>query len=130
MSTTVSAVTQGIRVEVRSEYSPSRSAPQNNHWFFLYTIQITNDGDAPAKLMSRRWVITNARGEVSEVEGPGVVGEHPHLGPGESFTYTSACPLDTSFGTMAGSYEMARDDGTRFEARVPTFSLAMPFAIN
>jgi ApaG protein len=130
MSTTASAVTEGILVEVRSEYAPNRSAPQNNHWFFLYTIRITNQGDAPARLMTRHWVITNARGEVSEVEGPGVVGEHPRLATGQSFEYTSACPLDTSFGTMTGTYEMERDNGDRFNAAIPTFSLAMPFAIN
>lgn len=117
-------------MDVRSEYSPSRSAPGNSHWFFIYTITITNEGDSAARLMSRRWVITNARGETSEVKGPGVVGETPRLEPGQSFHYTSACPLETSFGTMNGSYRFRRDDGETFEAEVPTFSLAMPYAIN
>lgn len=130
MSTTASAITEGIRIEVRSEYSPSRSAPQNSHWFFVYTITITNEGDRPAQLVSRHWTITNAKGETSEVRGPGVVGEQPRLEPGKSFTYTSACPLETSFGTMAGTYQFRRDDGETFTARVPTFSLAMPYAIN
>lgn len=130
MSTSVSATTEDIRIDVRSEYSPSRSAPQNNHWFFVYTITITNDGDQTVQLMTRHWTITNARGETSEVRGPGVVGEQPTLEPGKSFTYTSACPLETSFGTMSGSYRFRRDDGVTFDAEVPTFSLAMPYAIN
>ena len=130
MSTSASAVTEGVRIDVRSEYSHSRSAPNNNHWFFVYTITITNEGEDAAKLVNRHWVITNAAGEVSEVRGPGVVGENPRLAPGESFTYTSACPLETSFGTMSGTYEFERDDGLKFSAKVPTFSLAMPYAIN
>ncbi len=130
MSFNVSACTQGIRVEVKAEYSPSRSAPHNSHWFFVYTIRISNEGEETAQLIDRHWVITNAHGEVSEVRGPGVVGEQPHLAAGQSFTYTSACPLDTAFGTMSGTYGMVREDGTRFEAAVPTFSLAMPYAIN
>lgn len=130
VSTTASAITEGIRVDVRSEYSASRSAPQNNHWFFVYTITITNVGEQTAQLLARHWTITNARGESSDVRGPGVVGEQPRLEPGQSFTYTSACPLDTSFGTMTGSYRFRRDDGATFDAQVPTFSLAMPYAIN
>lgn len=130
MSTTASATTHGIRVDVRSEYSPARSAPQQDHWFFLYTITITNVGDTPAKLMHRHWVITNAKGEVSHVKGPGVVGETPRLMPGASFEYTSACPLETSFGTMAGTFGFRRDDESTFDAEVPTFSLALPYAIN
>jgi ApaG protein len=123
-------VTQGIRVQVRSEYSPTRSAPKDGHWFFLYTITITNEGEQAATLTHRHWVITNARGDVSEVQGPGVVGEQPRLEPGATFEYTSACPLDTSFGTLAGTYSFEVEDGEAFDAEVPTFSLAMPYAIN
>lgn len=130
MSTSAVALTQGIRVQVQSEYSPSRSAPKDGHWFFLYTITITNEGTEAATLVHRQWVITNAKGEVSEVQGPGVVGEQPRLEPGNTFEYTSACPLETSFGTLAGTYTFEREGGERFDAEVPTFSLAMPYAIN
>ncbi len=123
-------MTQGIRVQVQSEYSPSRSAPKDGHWFFLYTITITNEGEEAATLVQRQWVITNAKGEASEVQGPGVVGEQPRLEPGNTFEYTSACPLDTSFGTLAGTYKFERENGQSFDAEVPTFSLAMPYAIN
>jgi ApaG protein len=117
-------------VQVHSEYSPSRSAPKDAHWFFLYPITITNEGPEAATLTHRNWVITNAKGEVSEVQGPGVVGEHPRLESGNTFEYTSACPLDTSFGTLAGTYTFEREGGESFKAEVPTFSLAMPYAIN
>ncbi len=90
MSTSAVAVTQGIRVQVQSEYSPSRSAPKDGHWFFLYTITITNEGEEAATLVQRQWVITNAKGEASEVQGPGVVGEQPRLEPGNTFEYTSS----------------------------------------
>ena len=130
MSTTASAVTHGIRIRVQSEYSPTRSAPKDGHWFFLYTITITNERDTPAQLRQRHWVITNSRGEVSEVHGSGVVGEQPLLQPSDSFEYTSACPLDTAFGTLAGTYTFEGADGDEFEVEVPTFSLAMPYALN
>jgi ApaG protein len=130
VSTTASAETEGILVEVKSEYAPSRSAPHNSHWFFIYTIRITNNGEQAAQLLSRHWVITNAHGETSHVRGPGVVGEQPRLLPGQSFTYSSACPLETAVGTMAGEYQFRRDDGEMFEATVPQFVLAMPYAIN
>lgn len=126
----VSATTEGIRVDVRSQYIAERSAPQNGQWFFIYTIRIANEGTEAARLLRRHWVITNAEGSIQEVEGAGVVGETPRIEPGMAFEYTSACPLDTPFGTMHGSYAMQRDDGDGFRAQIPLFRLAQPFAVN
>jgi ApaG protein len=124
------ATTAGIQVEVTSWYAPERSAPLASQWLFLYEIRITNVGDAPATLRRRHWVIRSADGEVREVEGPGVVGEEPRLEPGDSFRYVSGCPLATPFGTMEGTYTLERDDGSSFEARIPQFRLAQPYAVN
>lgn len=124
------AITEGIRVSVNSRYVPQRSKPEMGYFFFAYTVGILNDGSSAAKLVSRHWVITNAEGEVEEVRGPGVVGHTPHLEPGESFEYTSFCPLEAEFGTMHGSFQMVRDDGSEFDAVVEAFSLATPTAIN
>jgi ApaG protein len=130
MATHASQVTHGIRVEVRSEYSPDRSDPAEGAWFFLYRITITNEGNVPARLLRRHWVITNAEGQTQEVRGDGVVGAQPHLRPGESFDYVSGCPLSTPFGAMQGSYTFVRDDGTAFEVSIPVFTLALPHALN
>jgi ApaG protein len=99
-------------------------------WFFAYTIRITNEGDDTAQLVSRHWVITDAAGAVEEVRGPGVVGHQPVLRPGESFEYTSACPLTTSFGTMKGTYQMVTKGGVTFDAEIAPFELTEPYAIN
>ncbi len=123
MPTTSEAVTRGVRVEVNARYSPEYSDQSRKKWFFLYTIRITNEGAEPVQLRSRHWIITDANGEVEEVRGPGVVGQQPHLRPGESFEYTSGCPLETSFGSMQGSYEMVSDGGERFQAEVAGFAL-------
>lgn len=117
-------------MRVRSIFVPERSDPLESEFFFAYTVEIANLGTESARLVNRHWVITNATGRVEEVRGPGVVGHTPHLQPGEAFEYTSFCPLDTEFGTMQGSYEMARDDGRRFDARIETFVLACPNAVN
>ena len=93
---------------------------------FAYTITIRNEGALPAKLLTRHWVITDANGKVEEVRGPGVVGEHPHLAPGEAFEYTSGAVLETPVGTMQGSYQMLADDGTAFDALIPRFTLSVP----
>ena len=90
----VRGVTRGIKVHVESEYAPERSQPAQNQWFFLYTITISNEGTETAQLMTRHWIITDGTGHIEEVRGPGVVGKQPVLAPGESFTYTSGCPLD------------------------------------
>lgn len=130
MPTRSSCSTEGITVTVNSAYSPERSQPHANRFFFLYQVTILNEGETGARLLSRHWIITDANGEKQEVRGPGVIGETPHLQPGERFEYVSGCPLTTSFGAMEGSYEMQRDDGSRFEARIAAFSLALPNAIN
>lgn len=127
---TSEAVTRGLRVAVRSRYSPEHSDPPHNLWFFLYTITIANEGGETVQLQNRHWYITDATGEVEEVEGPGVVGEQPVLRPGESFEYTSGCPLSTPFGSMHGSYEMVTEGGERFDAEVASFTLREPGAIH
>jgi ApaG protein len=122
--------TNGISVTVESVYSPEHSAPARSSWFFLYTIRITNESHQSAQLLSRHWVITDATGHREEVKGPGVVGEQPVLEPGESFEYTSGCPLSTPFGTMRGRYLMELDDETRFEAEIATFELSQPNSLH
>ena len=97
------AVTHGVRVSVRARFVPERSNPGDGEWFFAYSIEITNESDRTVQLLSRHWIITDADGKVEEVRGPGVVGQQPILGPGQSFEYTSACPLITSFGVMQGT---------------------------
>ena len=127
---TSEAITRSIRVRVQSSYVPERSEPERNSWFFIYTVEVANQGDQTAQLMSRHWVITDANGTVREVRGPGVVGEQPVLAPGESFTYTSACPLETPFGTMHGTYQIVTQGGERFDANIAPFSLGEPHSIN
>ncbi len=124
------AVTEGLRVEVSAQYSPEHSNPMGNQWFFVYTIRISNEGSETCRLVSRHWIIRNATGKVEEVRGAGVVGKQPVLAPGESFEYTSGCPLDTPFGSMEGSYLMVTDDGTRFDAEIARFELREPGAIH
>ena len=127
---TSEAVTRGVRVKVRSEYDPRRSHPSHNHWFFLYTIRISNEGSETVRLVARHWVITAATGEIHEVRGPGVVGEQPTLAPGESFEYTSGCPLRTPFGTMKGTYQMVTRGGDRFDAEIAEFELSEPYTVH
>jgi ApaG protein len=127
---TSDAVTQGIRVQVVSRYDPSRSNPHQNQWFFLYTVTLTNEGSVTTQLISRHWIITNANGKVEEVKGPGVVGEQPILAPGQSFEYTSGCPLPTSFGTMHGTYQMITAKGEQFDATIAPFTLSEPHALH
>lgn len=124
------ATTRGIRVRVRSGYVPERSDPAAGHWFFIYTVTISNEGGEVAQLVSRHWIITDANGEVEEVRGPGVVGEQPTLSPGEAFEYTSACPLRTPFGSMRGTYQMVTAGGETFDAEIAPFTLAEPYAVN
>jgi ApaG protein len=124
------AETRGVRVSVASSYSAEHSSPQHNRWFFLYTICITNEGDETCQLVSRHWIIRNATGEVEEVEGPGVVGEQPVLEPGNSFEYTSGCPLDTPFGSMEGTYQMVTTQGAEFEVEIARFDLRERAAIH
>jgi ApaG protein len=120
------ALTRGIRVSVECRYSAEHSQPQRNQWFFLYTIRIANEGKEEVQLLSRHWIIRDATGRVEEVQGPGVVGETPVLEPGDSFEYTSGCPLTTPFGSMRGSYRMVCGDGTSFDAEIASFALSEP----
>jgi ApaG protein len=124
------AVTRGIRIRVQSCYVPERSRPEDQEWFFAYRVRITNEGTETAQLVSRHWIITDANGHEEQVTGPGVVGKQPVLGPGESFEYTSFCPLPTAFGTMHGTYQMVTVSGERFDAEVAAFTLAEPHAIH
>src|ERR1700733_6466695 len=112
------AVTNFIRVEVLSRHSPENSRPQQGEWIFQYTVRITNHGSDTVQLVSRHWIITDALDHVEEVEGPGVVGEKPVLAPGESFKYSSWCPLRTSTGMMGGTYQMVRSDGSQFDIEI------------
>lgn len=112
-----------IKISAQSQYQPDRSAPDEGRYVFAYTITIENQGTSPARLLDRHWVITDADGKVQEVRGKGVIGEQPHLQPGESFQYTSGTILPTPLGCMQGTYGMIGDDGTRFEATIPVFSL-------
>lgn len=120
--------TQGIRVQVFSFFVPERSDQRT--YFFAYHIRIRNVGDATAQLLTRHWIITDANGAIEHVRGPGVVGETPRLKPGESFEYTSACPLQTPFGHMRGTFQMIRDDGATFDAVVSQFPLTAPHVGN
>jgi ApaG protein len=124
------AITRGVRVEVESQYLPERSSPERGHYFFAYRVRISNLGEERVQLLGRRWVITHGDGEVQRVEGAGVVGEQPVLEPGQSFEYTSFCPLPTSTGTMHGSYRMISASLTRFDVEIAPFSLAVPTALN
>ena len=124
------AVTRGIRVHVESEYAASKSRPSQNQWFFLYTVTISNEGSEPVKLVTRHWIITDGTGHVEEVRGPGVVGKQPTLQPGESFEYTSGCPLGTPFGVMEGSYQMVSSSGEQFDVKIAPFTLSEPYTVH
>ncbi|HEY1553637.1 MAG TPA: Co2+/Mg2+ efflux protein ApaG [Kofleriaceae bacterium] len=123
---TSSAFTEGIRVRVQSLYLPEQSSPTDDRYVFAYTITISNESPRPAQLRTRHWIITDARGEIEEVRGDGVVGEQPRLAPGQTFQYTSGCVLATPVGTMQGTYRFWRDDGSYFDAEIATFSLSTP----
>lgn len=127
---TSEAVTNGVRVRVASSFDPLRSRINENQWFFLYTITIANEGTRRVQLMSRHWIITDESGHIEEVRGTGVVGEQPVLEPGESFEYTSGCPLPTPTGTMQGTYQMRTDSGDTFEAEIAPFLLSEPYLVN
>ena len=115
-----------IRIEVATNYVVDQSDPDVGRYVFAYTITIENLSDVPARLLSRHWLITDANGKVQEVTGDGVVGEQPHLNPGESFRYSSGTVLETPVGAMQGSYQMEADNGKNFEAPIPPFTLAVP----
>ena len=122
------AVTNDIQVTVFPEYMPSRSQPERSRYFWAYTIEIANQGRLRVQLIARYWRITDGNGHVDEVRGLGVVGEQPILKPGESFRYTSGCPLTTPSGIMTGTYQMLDDAERSFEIDIPAFSLDSPHA--
>lgn len=115
-----------IQVTTQVEYIPEQSSEEQDRYVFAYTITIANTGSIPAQLISRHWVITDAANSVQEVRGLGVVGEQPLLKPGESFEYTSGSAIATPVGTMKGTYQMVAEDGTKFDAVIPEFTLSMP----
>ena len=113
-------------IEVATRFLDDQSVPEEGRYVFAYTVHIRNDGKVPARLLGRRWLITDGNGKEQEVVGEGVVGEQPWLRPGEGFEYTSGAVLETDIGTMRGSYDVLADDGTRFAAPIPPFTLAIP----
>ena len=115
-----------IRVEVVTAYLEVQSDPQDKRFVFAYTITIRNEGQAPARLLTRHWIITDSNGNVKEVRGDGVVGEQPYLKPGQEFRYSSGAVLETPVGTMQGSYQMVADDGRIFDAPIAPFRLSIP----
>jgi ApaG protein len=115
-----------VLVEAKPQYIEAQSSPEQNRFVFAYTITITNVGAVPARLLTRHWLITDANGKVQEVNGEGVVGENPHLNPGDSFRYTSAAMIETPVGVMQGKYRMVSDAGENFSASIPKFTLSIP----
>ncbi|HET7177044.1 MAG TPA: Co2+/Mg2+ efflux protein ApaG [Gammaproteobacteria bacterium] len=115
-----------IRVDVETAYVPAQSDPEQKRFVFSYTITIRNQGGVPAKLLTRHWIITDANGKVQEVRGEGVVGEQPHIKPGEGFRYSSGAVLETPVGSMQGAYQMRNDRGETFDAPIAPFRLAVP----
>jgi ApaG protein len=115
-----------IRVEVETSYVEEQSDPRDKRFVFSYTITIRNEGQLPARLLTRHWIITDANGNVKETRGDGVVGEQPYLKPGQGFRYSSGAVIETPVGTMQGSYQMIADDGQHFDAPIAPFRLAMP----
>ncbi len=124
------AVTHHIRVEVLCRYSAENSQPLQGLWVFQYTVRLTNQGAETVQLRSRHWIITDALEHTEEVKGPGVVGEQPVLAPGESFKYSSWCPLKTPTGIMRGTYQMVRADGDLFDIEIAPFALRAPYTVN
>jgi ApaG protein len=122
--------TYRLQVSVKTRHIPEQSDPSEKRYVFAYTITITNTGDVPTQVIARHWIITDADAHVEEVKGLGVVGHQPLLGPGESFEYTSGSALTTPTGSMRGSYFCVAEDGTRFEAPIEEFALAVPRSLH
>ena len=122
------AETRGMIVRVRPTYLPEQSDPDDRKWVWAYAIEIVNASTETVQLISRHWIITDARGRTEEVDGPGVVGEQPTLRPGDAYSYASGCPLATPSGSMVGSYRVVTDLGQSFEIAIPHFSLDLPDA--
>ena len=124
------ATTRGIRVEVIARYSPENSRPFEDTWVFQYTVRITNQSTETVQLLTRHWIITDALDRTREVKGPGVIGEQPTLAPGESFKYSSWCPLETATGMMHGTYQMVGPGGVEFDIEIAPFALKAPYTVN
>ncbi len=122
--------TRGVCIRVSAKYSPEHSDPPRQLWRFIYTVTITNESNDQVQLISRHWVITDAANHIEEIKGLGVVGRQPTLHPGESFEYSSNCPLRTPFGTMHGTYQMVTADGNRFDATIAEFALSGPYTLH
>ena len=124
------AVSHDIRVEVLAQYSSDNSRPLEDEWVFQYTVRITNQGPETVQLLSRHWIITDALEHTKEVKGPGVVGEQPVLAPGESFQYSSWCPLKTPMGMMRGTYQMVSPSGNHFDIEIAPFALKARYTVH
>ncbi|MFA6122446.1 MAG: Co2+/Mg2+ efflux protein ApaG [Sphingomonas sp.] len=120
------AETRGVIVRVAVSFLPEQSEPERGRWFWAYHIRLENAGPQAVQLLTRHWIITDGRGARHSVEGEGVIGEQPLIGPGESFDYVSGCPLSTSTGSMLGSYHMMGEDGSGFDVEIPKFALIAP----
>lgn len=123
-------VTNCIRVSVKAFFLPEHSSLDDNRFLYAYRIRITNEGRSAAQLIARHWIITDGLGNVEQVDGPGVIGQQPWIKPGDSFEYTSSCPLSTQYGVMQGHYEMVSDTGQHFEAEISPFRLFVPALAN
>lgn len=119
-----------IAISVETEYLADESDLKNEQHVFLYTITIANEGELPARLLGRHWLITDGDGNTQEIRGEGVVGEQPQVKPGENYQYTSYAIINTPIGSMVGSYQMISEDGRLFDAEIPTFRLANPLLIH
>ena len=119
-----------IDVNVTTRYLAAQSQPEQNRYAFSYTVTVVNNGELPAQLLSRHWIITDGDGRVQEVRGAGVIGQQPHIAPGASHTYSSGTVMATQVGTMQGSYQMLAEDGQRFDAAIAPFRLAVPGALH
>ncbi|HEX9904360.1 MAG TPA: Co2+/Mg2+ efflux protein ApaG [Propylenella sp.] len=123
-----SAITRKVSVTVEPQYLEDRSDPAEKRFFWAYTIEIANSGEASVQILARHWIITDQNGKREDVRGIGVVGEQPVIPPGASFTYTSGCPLPTPSGVMVGSYQAVDAEGELFSVAIPAFSLDVPGA--
>ena len=123
------SVTRGVRIRVAPLYSEEQSTPDEGYYFWTYTVEIANEGEETVRLRTRFWRITDSNGRTEEVRGPGVVGQTPVIGPGQSFSYTSGCPLPTPSGIMVGSYQMTGEKGQVFDVAIPAFSLDSPYVV-
>ncbi len=124
-----SETTRGLTVRVSVSYLPEQSEPGHGRWFWAYHIRIENNGEMAAQLMTRHWLITDARGAKNVVEGEGVIGEQPIIEPDDAYDYVSGCPLTTPNGTMEGSYQMLGEDGSLFDVAIPRFILSAPVSV-